>query len=299
MRDEITLVPSFSINRDKWNHCVNACSNALVYATSPWLDHLADNWSGLVLNDYDAVMPVAWRKKWGIHYSYHVPFIQQLGIYSLSGNTVPARFTKALFSFCRYGSYPFNFSNEVSGADAHTNFVLSLDGSYEQIAKGFSTDVLQNIKRAENAGLLYQDGDIDEAVDVFRELYSERFGEFEEPFQRLWKLCGYLSESGNLVVRSVRKPNGELLAAALLPKDGRRVYNILNSTSPEGKRVEANYFLLSQIWKEFERSGLLFDFEGSDIPGVREFYRKFGAVNQPYLRLGFNRLPWPIKFLKK
>lgn len=89
------------------------------------------------------------------------------------------------------------------------------------------------------------------------------------------------------------------MAIALLPVDKMRMYNVMNSTLPEGKTAEANYYLLSRLWMEFEATGLIFDFEGSDIPGVKEFYRKFGGVNQPYQKLHFNHLPWPVNLLRK
>ena len=68
MRYEISIVPSYKIDRKKWDACITKSSNGLIYASSLYLDHLADNWSGIIANDYDTVMPVVWRKKMGIRY---------------------------------------------------------------------------------------------------------------------------------------------------------------------------------------------------------------------------------------
>lgn len=299
MRGEVQVIHSYNIDKAKWDRCVTGSANALIYANSTWLDHLADNWAGIVLNDYQAVMPVAWRKKWGIRYSYHVPFIQQLGIFSLAGNEDMKQFSDVLTSFCRYGVYPFNYANKVDAATAHTNFVLTLDRKNDELISGFSADVVQNIRKAERGELQYKPVKFDDAITIFREMIGLKTGVADEDFRRVWKLCGYLEKRGNLIVRAAIGRAGETLAVALLPNDGRRLYNIMNTALPEGRKAEANYFLLWEIWKEFESSGLVFDFEGSDIPGVREFYRKFGASNQPYFRLGFNRLPWPLKILRK
>src|SRR5215216_511602 len=81
MRNEIEIIPSYNIDREKWDRCVNESSNAMIYAASAYLDHIADNWTGIVAKDYEQVMPVAWRKKFGIRYSYQIPFVQQLGIF--------------------------------------------------------------------------------------------------------------------------------------------------------------------------------------------------------------------------
>jgi hypothetical protein len=73
----------------------------------------------------------------------------------------------------------------------------------------------------------------------------------------------------------------------------------MNSTTPDGRKKEANHFLLDQVIKEFAGKPLIFDFEGSDVPGIKSFYEKFGAINQPYYSLHFNLLPAPFKWLKR
>ena len=299
MRDEIAIVPSHNIDHEKWDRCINESSNGLIYTTSVYLDHLTDHWTGFVLNDYKMVMAVAWRKKYGIRYSYNVSFIQQLGIICQERNANESLFLQALSSYCRYGDYPFNFSNSIGKTTDCVNFILPLDRKYEDISRGFARDVLQNIRKAEGGDLQYKTGEMDEAVDCYRRLYGQQSGISEEEFKRFSALCNTLEKRGNLIVRKVTGGNDSLLATVLLPNDKRRMYNVMNSTLPEGKSKEANYFLLSRLWKEYEQSGMIFDFEGSGIRGVSDFYRKFGSVNQPYYKLHFNHLSWPMKLFKK
>ncbi len=299
MHNEIDIVPSFNIDREKWDRCISNSSNALIYGTSAYLDHLADHWTGIVVNDYEMVMPVAWRRKLGIRYSYHVPFIQQLGIFCGKKNPDEKRFKESLFSVCRYGDYPFNFGNSIGETGAFVNYILPLNATYADLSKRFSGDAIQNIRRSEGQGLHYEKAEIDEAFHYFRKLYGTYIGVTGEQFTRFRKLCIFIGENGEIIVRKVTGQDGSLLAIALLPKDKRRLYNVMNSTLPEGKKKEANYYLLSRLWMEFEDSGMIFDFEGSDIPGVQEFYRKFGGINQPYHKLHFNHLPWTVKLFKK
>ena len=299
MQNEIAIIPAQNIDRVKWDGCINDSSNAIIYATSAYLDHLADNWTGIVLNDYEKVMPVTWRKKFGIRYSYQIPFLQQLGIFCGKNFSEEKLFLKALFSVCRYGDYPFNFANSIGGTEDFVNFILPLGNSYDELSKGFSSDVTQNIRRAETYDLNYEPGEIDEAFYYYMKLYGKRSGLTDDHFERFRKLCVFIGKNDKIVVRKVTAPDGSLLAIALLPVYKKRMYNVMNSTLPEGKKNEANYYLLSRLWMEFERTGMTFDFEGSDIPGVKQFYRKFGSVNQPYHKLHFNHLPWPVRLLRK
>ncbi len=300
MSFRISIVPSHEIDRLKWNECVSQSANALIYGSKDYLDGLADNWTGIVVNDYDAVMPVAWRKKLGVRYSYVVPFIQQLGIYSKSADIPVSIMLPRLFEVCRYGDYDFNFANSLQHTTSQVNFILSLHGSYNEISAGFSNDALVSIRKASEAELQYIPGSIDESVEMYRVMYRRRLKHMpEEQYERFKSVAKIFDASGKVVVRKIVGKTGQVLAAVLLINDGRRLYNIINSTSAEGRLMMANYYLFSRIWKEFEGTGLVFDFEGSDVPGVNMFYRKFSPVNQPYQRLHFNHLPMAIKWLKK
>src|SRR3954453_1211553 len=75
------IIPSQDIDAGKWDNCIINCKANRIYAKHLYLQHVADNWSGLIINDYTAVMPIVWRKKWGIRYAYDASFIQQLGLF--------------------------------------------------------------------------------------------------------------------------------------------------------------------------------------------------------------------------
>ena len=69
------------IDKSKWDNCIDTAANGLVYGYSFYLDAMAKHWDALVLDDYEAVMPLTWRKKFGIRYLYQPAFTQQLGIF--------------------------------------------------------------------------------------------------------------------------------------------------------------------------------------------------------------------------
>lgn len=298
---QIDIIPSHKIDRQKWNNCIHDSNSPLIYAQSFYLDHVADNWDGIVLNDYEVVMPVPWRKKAGIRYCYDVPFVQQLGYFSSSSaEKYHALLIDQLFAFCKYGNYNFNYKNRFESAKSCTNYILELATGYEKINERYNDDLLNNLKKAMKQSFIYREESYEIAIDMYKELYGKRLPALmEKDYENFKKLCSYLIQQGDIVVRKVSNMNNDLLAVALLLKDRHRLYNLMNSTTDAGKKTGANYFLYDQVFSEFASSNFLFDFEGSDIPGVKSFYEKFGAVNQPYYRLHFNRLPFPLKLLKR
>lgn len=318
MKTFIQVIPGHQVDRDKWDRRISSSPNGMIYARADYLDHLAVSWSAIVVNDYETVMPVPWKKKLGIRYACTVPFIQQLGIFP-EENSVHEELLATLFTNFRYGDYPFNWGN-LSGqaergvhaepgkisADGNnftvamrSNYTLRLDRPYAMLEKQFSVSARQHIRSSQQRECIYKTAGIEEAVSVYQELYAARMRVGCQYFTAFKKLCRLLAMEGGVVARKVVDPAGRLLASVVLLKDNRRLYNIMQSTLPEGRLRRANYFLLSEIWKEYAESDYIFDFEGSELPGVRHFYRKFGTVDQPYPQIHFNRLPYPLRWLKK
>lgn len=298
--DQIDIIPSHRINRVKWDQCISSCSNDILYAHSYYLDHLAENWHGIVVNNYDGVMPVPWRKKLGIRYCYDVPFIQQLG-YFTAGNIHADQLTGTFFSFIRYGHYNFNYSNcEVAGmpgVKSTTNLVIDLTDN-KTIATNFTNGFSQGLQRAAANDLRYSNATPGEAIDLFRKLHSD-LPIAEADYKNLMLLTEFLLTGHKCTARKIVNAGGQTLSIVLLLKDERRLYNIINAVTAEGRKTEANYLLYSKIFSEFSGKGLLIDLEGSELPGVKSFYKKMGAIDQPYFRMHINNLLFPLNLMKR
>ena len=78
----ITYLTRTQLNKNEYDNCIHNAPQSKVYALSWYLDIVADNWGALVLNNYEAVMPLPWRKKYGICYVYPPCWTQQLGVFS-------------------------------------------------------------------------------------------------------------------------------------------------------------------------------------------------------------------------
>src|SRR5687767_9638356 len=125
MQRSLHMIPRKELDVQRWDQCVNSSPNGLIYSATKYLDTMAENWMGIVSEDYSIVCAVPWKKKFGIRYVYPPPYVQQSGVI---GSDVPqATQTEAMQmmrSWCKYGEYYFNFNNSVGG-DARQNFILS------------------------------------------------------------------------------------------------------------------------------------------------------------------------------
>jgi hypothetical protein len=289
------------IDTQKWDRCISNAANGLIYARSFYLDSMATHWDALVLGDYEAVMPLTWRKKWGIKYLYKPAFIQQLGVFTDKPLTVELanKFLQALPEHFPFADFFLNYAHPGSGLLKHSNFLLPLHSSYEQIRRNYKHDLVKNLKRTSRFNLVYSKAvNYTEALAAFKELYGSRFAHVtDDEYSRFEKIFAYYKEINQLITRAVTE-NGKLLSIVLLLRDKERLYLMVSVTGPEGRTKGANHVLIDRLIQEFAGSNLYLDFEGSDQPGIAHFYKNFGAFDQPYFYYYYNKLPWPLRLLK-
>jgi hypothetical protein len=299
---EIRFVSREDIDLARWDSCVQDCACSLIYAHSFWLDAMALRWDGLVLNDYEAVMPLTWNSKWGIRYLFQPPFTQQLGVFGSPQNIREAggQFISEARKRFRFAEIYLHFGMEETVGQSRNNFVLDLGSSYGEIRGQYKEYLRRDIRQLEKKDLAYRSSlDYQEVIELFIAFYAGRVPHLKvRDFQAFRNLCQEAMVKDMLLIRKVYSSANKILSLGLFFKDNGRIYHVMSVTPPEGRRLQANHYLLDELIREFAGKRLLLDFEGSDIPGVAWFYRKFGARLQTYRFLRYNRLPPPLRWLK-
>src|SRR6187549_1734990 len=111
---QIRYIKREDIDVSSWNNCINKASNGLIYAQSSFLDAMCTHWDALVLNDYENVMPLSWRKKRGFYYIYPPYFIPSLGVF---GNNITSSLVQSFLNYIpkkfKYWEIDLNEKNEV------------------------------------------------------------------------------------------------------------------------------------------------------------------------------------------
>ena len=90
----------------------------------------------------------------------------------------------------------------------------------------------------------------------------------------------------------------ELCASVFFLKWNKRVI-VHTALNDSGRRAGAMFGLIDKFLKENGGKDLIFDFAGSNIPGVKYRNLGFGASNEIYYRVKINNLPIPLKWVKK
>lgn len=302
----IQYLQQHQVDKRSWDACIEGAPNGIVYAYSWYLDAMSTAWDALVLGDYEAVMPLPYRQKWGIHYIYQPFLTAQLGLFGEQlDKDLLEQFLRAIPKKFRYWDFPLNsgnaFSLESYPLRPRTNFVLDLSAPYESLAAKYRDNTKRNIKRSHTFNLVVKTGvPIDEVIRLNRE-QSARQSQVngEEEYTRFKSLFTTLQQQGKAKTYGVYSPAGELTASVAFVYSHNRAYYLLVGNHPNSRALGASHRLIDAFIFDHAGSPLLLDFEGSDIPSLAFFYSSFGATPEPYTALTVNRLPWYAKWLKK
>ena len=298
----VQYIPNAAIDRVLWDKCVVKSNCNLVYLQSAFLDAMATNWDAIIVNNYEGIFPLPFRKKWGIKYVYPPAFLQQLGLCTTNDKITVLDILPLLIQHFKYADLHLNFTNkQQENSIEKTNYILPLSKDYNYCVANYSNDLRKNLKKSKKESLIYaKENNISLAISLYRSQYQNRHKSITDlDYKNFEKLCLGLLKKDKVFTRAVYSNNKELLSIALFLFDNNRMYNVMNTTTSEGKLVSANHFLFDKIIEEFAGSGFILDFEGSDLQGVKSFYENFNPVNEPYYYLKINELPTLLKLLKK
>ena len=304
----MVYVKHADINKEKWDGCILNALNSLIYVHSFYLDNCTNNnWDALVLNDYETIMPITFKKKYGINYLYQPAFFQQGGIFSIKkidGEIINLFLTEIVKRF-QFAEINLNYLNPLISkinikVSQKNNFILPLNNSYTHTAQGFKKEFIKNVAKSKKYLLEYEEAKSpDVLINQYKKLYSSRFLHVKDKDYNALKInCNSLHKHHNIILRTAGI-KGEIFAAIVLLKDTKRLYNVGGSITEQGRKLRANHFLYNKVIEEFSEQDLIFDFEGSDIKGIADFYQSMNPLNQKYISIKFNNLPKLIKLFKK
>ncbi len=285
----ICFLKEKEIDSVKWDNCVASSNCELPYAYSYYLRLVCKNWGGLILNNYEAVMPLPFSYKFSLPYIYQPYFTQQLGIFTAQNinEALVQQFINAIPKKFIFVSTQLNYKCSPSAIKMkqiryRKNFILSLNKPFQEIINKFSENTIRNIKQAEKQNIQLK-------VNAYRaEVYIQFYKE-HNPIDKtkqteliLEKIINTTTENKKGETWSVHNNKGNLLAFAHFLKEKKRIVYIAPASSNEGKKQKAMFFLINEFCKKHSESNLLIDFEGSELTNVARFYEGFGAETEYY-----------------
>ncbi|HCS21947.1 MAG TPA: hypothetical protein DIW47_15565 [Bacteroidetes bacterium] len=283
----IRYLKNEELDTASWDACIQESMPSLLYAYSWYLDLVCDDWDALVLGDYEAVMPLPFTKKLGFKMALHPPFCQQLGVFSRSAvnESLVNAFLAAIPRRFRGVNLHLNYHNPLkSGVSRRSNYVLDLMPDMDELKTHFESSVIRSVRKSEKSSCALLEGiDLKSILELLAwQNKDKNMGISSRSMRKLERLITVCTQKGVLISIGLYSPMNHLCAVAVFLKDRQRLYYLLGASDEIGREYAGMPRILLYLIEKFVGQGYTLDFEGSEIPGVARFFKKFGAKNSPY-----------------
>jgi hypothetical protein len=274
----IKYLKHHEIDYKRWDETLTKSHNKMPYALTWYLDAVSPGWEALIEGDYEFIMPLTVKKKYGIPYITKPLFSQQLGVFSekpISNqkisefiNQIPKKFIIKYINF--------NYNNLINSSKAiqKPNFELNLNTNYTNIYKNFNNNTKRNCKKAESSGLIIETGMPEDFIFFYK---KHNFGlnlKFIPIAEQLIKKA-FQNNSGKIYL--LKNTQNICVGGAFFICSLERLIYLMPFSTEEGKDNSAMFLLIDYIINTNAQSNLILDFEGSELPGVSKFIKGFGS----------------------
>ncbi|NCP21351.1 MAG: hypothetical protein CO023_00570 [Flavobacteriales bacterium CG_4_9_14_0_2_um_filter_35_242] len=274
------------IDKRKYDACIKNAPQAKVYAFSWYLDCVAQNWDVLVLNDYEAVMPLPHKKKYGVNYIFQPFWIQHLGIFStitlteVDLNAFIAHIPKKF----KLIDYNINFKSNFESPKV--NYILPLYEDYKCLFKNFSKGRKSSISQAQKSGIVIKESeDFQVIIELFKQNRGLNIRLSERAYIQLDLLLKQAQFFKCLKITIAYSDKNRLLGGAFFILSNKRITYLFSAINQQGRDLQAMSLILNTMIKRHAKSGEVLDFEGSMLTGVAAFIKSFGTQQELYYHL--------------
>jgi hypothetical protein len=282
LKQDISFLLHDQIDRDLWDNCIKNAFNGLAYAESWYLDIVSPGWCALVQGNYNRVMPLPVKKKYGINYIIQPLFTQQLGVFSTQqmDSSVIEDFLISIPSKYLFTHINLNTHNHLlNPLRNNLNHELDLIDSYDEIKSRYSANLKRNIKKAEKTSLTaVKHVRPEEVIRLFRNDRGREVKSWgEDQYRLLLKLLYTGMHKNRMDTYGVLSSRNEIISAAVFLKSRKSLVFLFSGNSEEGKTTGAMPFLIDKYIEDHAEMHLILDFEGSNNENLARFYRSFGS----------------------
>lgn len=289
----------------KYDACIQNSQQSRVYAFSWYLDIVADNWDALVLDDYDAVMPIPWRRKFGLKYVYPPFWTLELGVFSVSKDLKYDPFFKILFTHFKFVESRLNCENNINN---NTSFLiarqmqmLSMNLNYDDVFSNYRKDRKKDLRKALKVDLTEKWNDNpDNLIELFKDNVGKRTPFIiEKDYFVLKELLLKCIENKVGEVLSIYNKENKLVASGFFLKHKNTVTILVSSTDFKNRNNGENTFLIDSAIFKYLKNHNYFHFGGSSMESIAKYFLSFGSETQEYQQIKYNKLPLFLKLFKR
>lgn len=280
-----------------------------IFSRDWWLDITAgeDNWDVSVVlknNEIIASLPYLKRKKY-IFNSLEMPKLTPcLGVWieypsnqkyttklsyeketfqALIDNLPDFHFFYQHFHWSVTNWMPFHWQGFIQSTDY--TYLIENTQDLEQVFQNFRENIRREIRKAEKSLTVIEEENIDAFCSTQKKTFDRQ--QMDNPYspELIRKLDAACKEIGCRKIWVAIDGSGQIHSAIYVVWDSKAVYYLMGGGDPLLRTSGAASLLMWNAIKEASKQRKHFDFVGSMFEPIDRFFRGFGAVQMPYLKI--------------
>lgn len=319
---EAVILNNREIDANVWDSFVQASPQGMIYSCYYYISALEAEWQAVVVRSNDmihAVMPFTVKSKAGISYSTQPVFTQYWGIMfrPAEANTAKSfeqkrQWVKLIlktlpqtklfdYNFSPYFDYPLPFFwNGYAVSPRYSNHIR-LGQTREELWANISEKARGHIRKTEKDGANITIGhEVDEVIKIFRKAKEEKIKNMTGGhYKAIADIAHHYSQKGMCYTIIARDASGKAIAGTIYFKFRGTTIHFLGTTDPNYKGRGAMAFIIWNALQKAKDDCHTFDFEGSMIEPIEQFFLSFGSTPTPYLNIKKDSLPLWVKAVRK
>lgn len=321
---EAIIQSNKEIDAARWDSFVHASPQGMIYSCFHYISGLEKEWYAVVVKSGEtmhAVMPFIVKKKGGISYSTQPIFTQYWGIMFRPAEANVAKsfeqkrqwvkaIIKALpgdvrlfhYNFSPYFDYPLPFFWQGFQVSPRYSNHLSLARSVDELWSNISEKARGHIRKTEKDGITVSSGqEIDQVISIFRKAKEASIKNISsQHYQSIADIAQYYLTKGMCHTLVASDAEGAPVAGCIYFKFKDTTIHFLGSTDPDHKGRGAMSLIIWKAIQQAKEEGYkVFDFEGSMIEPIEQFFLSFGSVPTSYLNIRKEELPLAVRLGRK
>lgn len=283
-----------TIDCTKWDNLVLQTSKSTIYSQSFFLDSVSENWCLYVNDEYTKGIVVPFTYKLNNKLVYTPNFIRYLEFLGDFSEVEIEVFITALKKEFKSGqlaiNYVFNHKTEKSLFQA-----IDIDsaGKYNKLAN-------RMLKRFDNSSLCFSENpDFNSILTLVQSELSVRIKNLtKQDFKKFHVLLNKLKSNNQLFYYGIVDSSNNLVAGAFFSQFHGRITYIKGASLKEFMNDGTMYALLDKGIHHAKQNNYLFDFGGSNIPGISQFFSNLSGENREYAIIKWGKEPLYYTFIK-
>ena len=298
-------------SKDKYRQLCKGEKTIPIFSKDWWMDATCgeDNWDVLVVEkggEIVASMPIYIKSKYGLKYITQAKLTQTNGIHIRYPKN--QRYSKRL-SFEKevmngiidqleeldiaYYQQSFNYSvtNWLPfywrGFEQTTRYTYVIENlsDLDRVYNGFSKVVRKNIKKANPLANVYLSNDTKKFYQINTMTFERQGLQIRYSLEYLKRIDEICKKNDCRRIIFAEDAQGNIHSGSYIIWDDISVYQLMSGIDPRFRNSEFKTLLIMEALKLANQIGIKFDFEGSMMEGVEEYFRKFGAIQKPYFSI--------------